>query len=420
MELTMAERKTVTVKTAQRYRRACRREKKIILDEFTALTGYNRKYAITVLANEGKTKICTVDGKALVMTVAHKSRRRRVYKKRYDEAVRLALVGIWKDFDYQCGQRLAAFLKENVDVLAGHPNYSMEAEVREKLKTISASTIDRLLRKTKRALAIRGTCGTKATTRLNRLVPVKTHFECAAAPPGYFQVDLVFHDGGNASGEFCYTLTITDVATGWTMRFALLNKAHKWVREALDEAVKRCPFAFAGMHSDNGSEFLNSAIYNWCKEKKSPIAFSRSRKLHKNDNCWVEQKNNAAVRRVVGYQRYEGQAGVAVLQSVYDAHEGLFNFFYPCMKLIEKQRLGSKVTKRYDKPKTPFQRLLEHTEISQSVKLDLITQKAAADLVALQIRSDAAIATLWQSAHTVPALLLPKRPAPRRGGFPFG
>jgi hypothetical protein len=261
----MAERKTVTVKTAQRYRRALRREKKIILDEFTALTGYNRKYAITVLANEYKTRICTVGGKALAMTAAHKSRRARVYKKRYDEAVRLALVVIWKDFDYQCGQRLAAFLKENVDVLAGHPRYAMETEVREKLKTISASTIDRLLRKTKRALTLRGTCGTKATTRLNRLVPVKTSFECAADPPGYFQVDLVFHDGGNASGEFCYTLTITDVATGWTMRFALVNKAHKWVREALDKAVARGPFAFAGMHSDNGSEFINNAIYNGCK-----------------------------------------------------------------------------------------------------------------------------------------------------------
>jgi hypothetical protein len=229
--------------------------------------------------------------------------------------------------------------------------------------------------------------------------------------PGYFQVDLVFHDGGNASGDFCYTLTVTDVCTCWTMPFALQNKASKWVEEALNKAVGLCPFPFKGIHSDNGSEFLNANIYRWCK--KNTVEFTRSRKMHKNDNCFVEQKNNDAVRKTVGHARYTGEKGAAALQAVYDSYYKLACLYYPCMKLASKERVGSKVTKRYDPARTPLERVLERDDIAEETKLALIHLKETVPLVEEKERMDRAVEHLLQIADTVPVLPL-RQDTPRR------
>jgi hypothetical protein len=410
MELTVEERRKVTKKTAERYRQSGKRAKAAILDEFTALTGYNRKYAIHLLANEGKTRLLKIGGKTVALKATHKKRATRVYPHYYDEAVQVKLIDIWENFSWQCGKLLEPFLKANVDTLCAHPLFQMDDVVAQKLKKISGSTIDRLLKKPRQKLKIRGTCGTKPARHLSIMIPTKTWSECAKMPVGYLQIDLVQHDGGNPAGEFCYTLTMTDVATCWTVVFALKNKAHTWVQTALETARNTLPFPLLGIHSDNGSEFLNNAIGAWCTTNN--IAFSKSRLHKKNDNCFVEQKNFACVRKTSGYARYEDDSGVAALKALYDAYVPLLNLYYPCMKLISKTTIGSKTRKHYDSARPPLQRVLEQPEIDRDVKLRLLDWKAATPLVEQKLLMDRATAALLQNVREVP-MLKPVRRLPK-------
>jgi hypothetical protein len=403
MELTMAEKKKITAQTAPRYRKADKKGKGQILKEFIALTGYNRKYAIHLLANEGKAICRRIGGQLVALKAQHKTRKKRKYEKLYDEAVREKLFLVWKNFGWQCGKLLAPFLRENLAVLRLHGDYLMDDTVADKLRRISPASIDRLLRKDRAKYKIRGTCGTKPLKKkLSILVPTQTWFECSTLPPGYFQIDLVFHDGGNASGDFCYTLTMTDVSTGWTKHYALKNKAFRWVHEALKKAVSAFPFPLRGIHSDNGSEFLNHALCQWCRENQ--IRFTKSRKERKNDNCCVEQKNFATVRKIVGYARFEGEEAVSALQAVYEAHDGLLNYFYHCMKLVSKERVGAKVKKKYDAAKTPFQRALEHPQVEPASKRLLLDIKASLGLVEQQHLLEKAKNALAKHIHEVPVL----------------
>jgi hypothetical protein len=291
----------------------------------------------------------------------------------------------------------------------------MSDTVAGKLKTISPRTIDRLLHKPKQRMKIRGTSGTKPVRLLHRAIPIVTWFQYAAMPSGFFQIDLVQHDGGNPSGEFCYTLTMTDVKTGWTVHFALLNKAAAWVIQALDTARSLLPMGLKGIHSDTGSEFINRPVDLWCQ--RHGVAFSRGRPTHKNDNCYVEQKNYATVRKIVGYFRYQGAAGVAALQAVYDAYNPLLNLYYPCMKQISCERVGAKKKRTYDQGKTPFQRLLEQPFEDRleerRVKMAALALKDSTALVEQKLKMDRAVDSLLTCAHDV--LVLPRRGTGRHG-----
>jgi hypothetical protein len=285
-----------------------------------------------------------------------------------------------------------------------------------KLKKISPRTIDRLLHKTKQEMKIRGTSGTKPVRLLHRAIPILTWMDYAKKPTGFFQIDLVQHDGGNPAGEFCFTLTMTDVKTGWTIHFALRNKAATWVTQALDKAFALLPMGLKGIHSDTGSEFINKPVDLWCQ--RHGVEFSRGRPTHKNDNCYVEQKNYATVRKVVSYFRYEGEDGVAALQAVYDAYNPLLNLYYPCMKQISCERIGAKKKRIYDSPRTPIQRLLEQSFENKledrRVKLVALALKEAATLVEQKLRMDKAVDHLLNTAHAVP-VISPRRGANRHG-----
>jgi len=242
MELTLKERKKLTRLTAKKYRKAGKREKTAILNTFTSQTGYQRKYAIHLLANEDTVSM----HKSARLVAAHSGGSRRVYQKTYDCAVLDALTLIWEAFNCQCGKLLAPFLHANIDSIAGEPRFAVSEQVRLKLGKISAATIDRLLRKEKAKRRIKGTSGTvQATGHIKSLIPVMTHFECSKQGSGLWQIDTVQHDGGNNSGEFCFTLTITEVKNCWTVHYPLRNKAFRWVYQALDNALKVLPFRFA-------------------------------------------------------------------------------------------------------------------------------------------------------------------------------
>jgi len=404
MELNLKERQKLTSITAKKYRKATKREKTKILDTFTAQTNYERKYAIHILANEGKLHFT---GKKIKLKTAHSGGKRRVYEKIYDLAVLDALTVIWEAFNRQCGKLLAPFLHANINAIVKKPQFAVPDEIRLKLGKISGATIDRLLRKEKQKARIKGTSGTaQAKPHIKSFIPVMSHFECTVQGSGLWQIDLVQHDGGNPSGEFCYTLTVTEVNHCWTVHYPLRNKAFRWVYQALDHALTVLPLPVRILHADNGSEFINHALLLWCQQ--IGIELTRSRSAKKNDNCFVEQKNYASVRKIVGYGRFCDDKGLAALAEVYAHYDNLLNYFYPCQKLIAKVRNGSKVKKTYDKPQTPFDRALCDSGIQQALKDKLIANKEAIDLMVEMIAMQKAIDKLPALADPVP-LLISKR-----------
>jgi len=401
MELNLKERQKLTKITAKKYRTAKKQEKTKILDTFIEQTKYGRKYAIHLLANEGKVKLVR---KKLKAVITHGVKKKRVYPVIYGKDVLQALEPIWRAFNYQCGKLLAPFLHANIDNIVCEPRFECEEEVTNKLRKISAATIDRLLKKAKAKMNIKGTSGTKpAKGHIKSHIPVMSHFECIEHGPGVWQLDLVQHDGGNASGEFCYTLTITEVHTPWTVHYVLKNKAFTWVHHALDHAVSVLPLPVCILHSDNGSEFINHALLTWCNDKG--ITLTRSRSSKKNDNCFVEQKNWASVRKIVGYTRFSGDKGVKALKDVYTHYDRLLNFFYPCQKLLSKERVGSKIKKTYDKPGSPFDRAIASSNFTMKIKKDLVSQKNQINLVAEMEQMQKAIDSLPSLAEPVPVFI---------------
>ena len=370
MGLTMHERKAVSAETVKRYRKATKKQKGRLLDEFVALTGYNRWYAVAVLRGQQQ--------RATASRGASPRQRSRVY----DASVVAALRQIWMILDCLCGKRLVAVLPETIAVLERHGELTIDALVRQKLTTISAASIDRLLAADRQRLNGRGRSGTKPGTLLKQQIPIRTFTEWDQTRPGFVEIDLVGHDGGYSEGDFCQTLDVTDVASGWTETQAVINKAQVWVFEALKAIRGRLPFVLLGIDSDNGSEFINNHLLRYTRQER--LTFTRGRAWKKNDGCFVEQKNYSVVRRAVGYARYEGTLHLHVLNQLYAYLRLYTNFFQPVMKLIKKERHGAKVKKAYDRPTTPYQRLLNAEAVSRSAKQQLRAQYAALNLAELK------------------------------------
>ena len=413
MELTLKEKQKLTAITAKKYRTAKKKDKAKILDTFIEQTKYkSRKYAIHILANEGKVK---QTGKQVRFKVTHKSKRKRAYPVIYGKEVLDVLLLMWEAFNYQCGKLLAPFLHANIDRIASEPQFKASDETIDKMRTISASTIDRLLKPRKAALKIKGTSGTKpAVQHLKKLVPMMSHFECIEQGDGLWQIDLVQHDGGSPQGEFCYTLTITEVKNSWTVHYALKNKAFTWVFQALNDACLQLPLPVRILHSDNGSEFINHALLLWCKQKG--IALTRSRSSKKNDNCFVEQKNGATVRKQIGYLRYSGDKGVAALQAVYTHYDRLFNFFYSGRRLVSKERIGSKIKRTYDKPQSPFDRAMSSVATPEEIKKRLKSMKKHIGLMGEMKDMQIALDKLPSFAEPVPEFVSKPGMKPLRFG----
>lgn len=389
----MQEKKSVTRVTARRYRRAGKEGKQKILDEFVQTTKYNRKYAIHLLATWGKKKLRMLDGKPVKFIVGRPAKRKkRAGKRIYDEPVCAALTKIWELFDYMCGKRLAVLIRLNLELLAHQPELGIEEAVRERLLSISPATIDRLLAPERKKLSLKGRSHTRAGTLLKHQIPIRTFYDWDERKPGFFELDTVGHDGGNTSGEYCFTLDATDVFSGWMELEPLRNRAHRWVKEEVQAIHKRLPFPMKGIDSDNGGEFINHQLLAWCNEQH--IQFTRARSYRKNDNCFVEQKNDLAIRRTVGYHRYDSEAEYQALKEVYRHLCPLLNFYYPSVRLIEKVRVGARVKKVYDTPKPPYQRLLESADGSEEVKAELRRRAGQLHIVKQKRLVDQAVARL--------------------------
>ena len=370
--LDMRQKKAVTKQLKKRYTKAAKKQKGIILDEFCTITGYNRSYASWILKIKkdrvlGYMKTGT---RTIKFVAAKRKKKKRGRPKIYTYDVFLALRRIWMIFDFICGKRLAPFIAEAVEKLKKHNELEITNEVDKKLATISASTIDRLLKNEKSKLRLgKGRSGTKPGTLLKNQIPIRTFADWNDAVPGFTECDLVGHDGGNSCGDYAQSLNFVDIATCWDSTAACKNKAQVHVFKALKDIIDRFPFDVLGIDSDNGSEFINDIMLRYCK--KNEITFTRSRPYKKNDSCFVEQKNYSVVRRNVGYQRYDTDKELRILNKLYIYLDSYVNYFQPVVKLVSKTRVGSKVTKKYDRAKTPFKRVLDSEHVDDKIKESL-------------------------------------------------
>jgi hypothetical protein len=285
MGLTVKEKQSVIRESYQRYQSSGKKDKSKILDELCQITGLNRKYLLHLLANWGKTTTVFLDGKRITLKAASpkKPRKKRAGKVIYGPPVVASLKAIWDYFGFMCGQLLAPFIRANMAFLEQEEAFHITAEVKEKLLAVSSATINRKLKAERKKRLLRGVSGTKPGTWLKHTIPIRVHYPWNDRKPGFFEIDTVHHWGNRESGEFNLTLDCTDVYSGWVVLFSLLNKAQKWVFQSLASLPRSLPFPLLGLDSDNGSEFINQWLRDWCEDHA--IQFTRSRAYHKNDNC---------------------------------------------------------------------------------------------------------------------------------------
>lgn len=325
--------------------------KKELLDGFVAATGYNRKYATTLLS------------KGIRRTSYPKDRSRT-----YDKDVVESLITLWNTANRICSKRLIPFLPSLITSMERSGHLELSKEVKNKLLSISSATADRLL-KHERRKTIKGKSTTRPGSLLKKHIPVRTFADWNNVRPGFLEADLVAHCGASTRGQFLNTLTMTDIATCWTELAALPNKSGVETLKAITQVRHMLPFTMLGFDSDNGSEFINEGMVNWCEQSK--ITFTRSREYRKNDQAHVEEKNGSIVRRFIGYERYEGDQSWRILHSLYRLLRLYVNFFQPCMKLISKERDGARVYKKYDQSLTPYERVLKSDFIPRQIKTSL-------------------------------------------------
>jgi hypothetical protein len=356
----------------KRYRKGTFKEKGYILDEFVKVSGYHRKHAIRLLSNERKPELVL------------KSRRI------YDEAVKEALIIVWEASDRICSKRLKPIIPTLIEALERHGHMVLDEELRSRLLSISHATIDRILSPVRTAAGAKRK--RRRLTSLKRKIPVKTSSDWDNPEPGYFEGDFVVHAGGSLAGHPIHTFTITDVASGWTDFIPLLAREQSLVTEALDVFREQLPLPMLGLNTDNDSAFINETVIAYCTANN--IIFTRSRPRRKNDQAWIEQKNGAIIRKVAGYDRYEGIEAGRILCRLFNAARLFTNFFQPSFKLQEKIREGSKVRKIYDTPTTPCKRLLADPRVGMKAKENLREQLESLDPVLLLKRMREAQASL--------------------------
>lgn len=341
-----------------RYKRAGKLEKQKILDEFCTTCGYNRKYAIRLL-----------NGKETAVRSKKKKKKPIGRPKRYNDPVIIHFLKVLlKSTNMICSKRLKAVIPNWLPFYEKAFCQKLNELNRRKLLEISPATIDRILLRERRKMTRLGLSTTKPGKLLKKHVPIKTN-QWDETKPGFIEADTVAHCGNSVAGMFVYTVNTVDIATGWTEARAIWGKGEKTALEAIVSIEKALPFKILGFDSDNGSEFLNWHMMKYFTGRSTPVEYTRSRAYQKNDNAHIEGKNWTNIRQYLGYERFDRPEVVAMLNDIYENYwSPYFNFFIPSVKLKKKERIGSKVVKVHDSPKTPMQRVMESEKVPPRTK----------------------------------------------------
>ena len=351
-----------------RYQKASRSEKRFILDEFCAVCGYHRKHAIRLLTRPILVRL-----------------KRPGPQVRYSEEVVQHLVALWNAMGQICSQRLRAGLCEWLEY---YQHSDLSDAIRRDLLAMSAATIDRKLSGHRKKL--KGISTTRRSKWWYKCrIPVHTE-NIDEREPGFILADTVAHCGDNAGGNFANTLTVTDLGSTWTENRAVWTKTQESIKCAMQDIENHLPFSVNAFKSDSGTEFINQTLYKHFIERPRPVMFFRTRPYHKNDNCHVEQKNFTHVRVLFGYERIDHQHLIEMMNKIYqDIWNPLHNFFIPSFKLEEKVRDGAKIIKKFQSPRTPYQRLMESQTLTPTEKERLETLKKAANPFTLRLELEA-------------------------------
>lgn len=338
-----------------RYQKAFRKQKSQILDEVCTNLGFNRKYAIRWLRNWKPAR-------------RQKPKNKPGPRPRYrDPDLIKALKEIWLATNLICSKRL----KEAIPDWIGHYQELhgyLNLEILKKLRKISPSTIDQTLKPIRHLYRGKGRCTTKPGLLLKHHIPIKTK-QWDESRPGFLETDTVAHCGTTVEGHYAVTTNTVDIATNWSEQRATHGKGFRDIADKIKDIENSLPFPILGFDCDNGKEFLNEFLMNYFLGRKAPIQFTRSREYQKNDNAHVEGKNYTHVRQWLGYRRFEDPKIVDLLNDLYKTEWRLYhNFFIPSVKLLSKERIASKTIKHHDKPKTPYQRILESKHIPKQTK----------------------------------------------------
>ena len=366
-------------KIRPRYQRAGRKKRGELLDEFTRVTGYHRKYAIAVLGRSPR-----------------ESPMRRPRGSRFSPEVTAILIAIWRAADYPWSARLVALLP--LWMPWARVRLSITAEIEAVVLSISARSADRLLHSHRTALKRRLYSRTKPGTLLKHQIPIRSE-RWDVTEAGWCETDTVAHCGDCGDGEFAHSVNLTDVASTWTETRAVLGKGQRFVVEALEDMRLALPFVLRGLDSDSGSEFINYHCVDWCKQRD--LQFTRSRPYHKNDNAHIEQKNWTHVRKMFGWKRIDDADAIAAMNALYRTELRLFmNYFQPSVKLLERIRIGSRVRRKYDAAKTPFERLVELGALSKAQEASMKAERASLDPFALSETIEARIRAILIVPHS--------------------
>jgi hypothetical protein len=364
-----------------RYKKVSKPLRARILDEFCQVCSYNRKYAIRLLNGPApqKPKAATAKGR----------------RPTYGAKVILSLTVIWEAAGYPCSARLKALLP--LWLPWAIKRLTLSAEVQKQLLSISPATIDRRLKPKKRQLKKRLYGRTKPGTLLKHHIPIKTD-SWDVKTPGFTETDLVSHSGNSAAGEFIHSLNVTDIHSTWVESRAVMGKSQIGVLHAMKEIEQALPFKLLGIDSDNGSEFINYHLKTFCDQNK--IQFTRGRPYKKDDNAHIEQKNYTHVRKIFGYLRYDSQSAQKAMNDLYQNELRILqNLFLPSMKLMKKTRVGSKLQRRYDKPQTPLERLLNCPQADPVKTQELKRLRDKTDPFELAKRMEQKLERIYQLAN---------------------
>lgn len=340
------------------YHLRSKKEKSRILSEYCQVTGQHRD-AVSRKLRTG----------AYVHALRQETGRapKRTRSSPYTKEVTAYLIRLWEIFDHPCGQRLAPIIRTEVNRLRRFGEVTVSDELATLLTTMAPRTIDAKLRVHKEKERLKRTYAPKQHPLLYQKIPIKVATEQGRGIGSTIQIDLVEHCGQSADGTFCYTLSVTDIGSGWWEGEAVMGKSAWSIAKSIGRVQHRFPFPWEEMHSDNGSEFINDLV--WRYAQRNALGFSRSRPYMKNDNSFVEQKNGTHVRKIVGYHRYDTRAEQEALRELYrTALRQYKNFFQPIIPLVSKERIGGHVRRKYGTPKTPYRRILDDPTLSMEIK----------------------------------------------------